>query len=262
MINKQIKLKQVTILLLILLLLFTMLFCILFTTKQFNLYKASRGPSGLGSYPERGKYRINPETILASLEQGDIDIFVPISATSELGYPLFSPGSFPWKQSDYLKIANAVHQSVWQENLDGWRIYSMFYFIECQDYPIGFDGGEITFFRPTPNGPSYDIRTVIINPLSGEVEWGGASYPRTMFGWKSINLSELKITADIAFDVAEENGGRETRLEIENACRILLIFKPNGDNDGWSVIYSDGSQFYFNIEINPYTGQYRVIPIE
>ncbi len=157
-------------------------------------------------YPYSGDYDINPEIILAALEQGEADVFKPIFATPE-SYTYLPPGSFPWHQSDYLKIAHALHQYTWKENLDDWRLYSMDFFRGCQDNPYGFDSGEFIYFKVSNVRLDYVARILDIYPTGGTdggASWAEASYPRSIFGWKSIDLEKLEVTADDCLQIAKE----------------------------------------------------------
>ncbi len=208
------------------------------------------------SYPSKGGYEINPETILSSLDRGETGVFVPIIATPEVYTPL-STGSFSWRQSDYLKIAEALAQFKWQENLSDWYVYMMTFYKECNDNPEGFDNGEIIYFKNyTENGTSYyDVYAVVVYPLFKQVVWGRSTFPKPLLGWKSIDLDRLKVTADDALQIAEDEGGREDRLKENNLCRIFIINNANqeGDND-WRISYSN-----FEIHIDPYSGRYKII---
>jgi len=50
-------------------------------------------------------------------KNGEKNVFTPVMATPEVDEKLYSE-PFPWKQSDYLNIANVLHQYVWNETLD------------------------------------------------------------------------------------------------------------------------------------------------
>lgn len=260
--HNRIKPKQIMMVLLVLLLLFGSIYLISYV---YWTSKAIRYPIGLESYPDKGKYKINPETILTSLDRGETDVFVPISVPIEESYRLFSPGSFSWRQSNYFKISSSTHHYVWEEKLDDWRLSAMHFSGNCLDNPNGFDGGEITFFKPTSDGSSYETRLIIISPLWGEVEWGGSAfYPHPpLFGWKSIDLDRLEVTADDALQIAEENGGQEIRKEVGNSCTVKIILSPNTDSGYvWRVYYFPGYPYYdaetFEINIDPYTGHYEI----
>ena len=204
-------------------------------------------------YPDHiGYYKINPETIIASLDRGEINVFAPESATPAA--PIFDT-SFSWHQSDYLKITNAVFQAVWNETINSWSLWNMIFDTTCQDNPGGFESGDIHFFKA--DGESdYTTREVLITPQYGNVSWGGGMYfQRPRSGWKSIDLNRLTVTADDALRIAEENGGKSFRLTKQNQCSISLILNIDA-YDGWRVTYQGNDDLsIFKVQIDPYTGK-------
>jgi hypothetical protein len=96
--------------------------------------------------------------------------------------------------------------------------------------------------------------------LWGEIKWGGGvSYPRSLFGWKSISLDKLKLTADDVLEFAEENGGQDARIKIENNCTIGVSLNPSGDSKAWHIgYYTGGIGSAFEMDLAPYTGWYRI----
>jgi hypothetical protein len=99
--------------------------------------------------------------------------------------------------------------------------------------------------------------------LAKEVDWGKGNtrFPRPLFGWKSIDIKRLKVTAEGALQVAEMNGGKDARLAVGNKCRISLLLPSNISNGDWDVFYNtDGTRTIFQVIINPYSGKYRILP--
>ena len=241
-------------------------FCIgiayeLHVVRETGLQQFNRLPSFVNDTNGSTEYEIDPKTILMSLEKGEQEIFNPIIATPEVYTPLVA-GSFLWTQSDYLKIASALGQIKWKEDLNDWYLFGMYFEKECGDNPKGFDSGSIIYFKAYNNGEitdylHYQTETIAIYPLFKNVVLGGDYIPRPLFGWTSISLNSLKVTADNALQIAEENGGREARLKVKNVCNIAIFTSPNlyGKNN-WEVRYSPAS---FDIYIDSYSGKYKVI---
>ncbi len=206
-------------------------------------------------------YEINPETILMSLDRGETEIFHSVVGTPEFGSPIVS-GSFPWSQPEYVKIATAFSKIKWQEDLNDWYIFGMFFEKQCSDNPKGFDSGSIIYFKAyTHNGTSdyfrYQTATIAIYPLFKSVVFGGDVFPRPLFGWQSLTISSFRITADDALKIAEEKGGEDARLKVNNVCNITVINTPYPrENNYWRVRYSPAS---FEIQIDPYTGKYKIL---
>lgn len=210
--------------------------------------------SDFDSY-ETGHYTINPMKILASLKRGETDVFTPELATPVA--PVFNT-AISWHQSDYFGIANAVYLRVWKETSDNWSLLGMVFQMTCRNNPDGFELGDIHFFKSITinDKKQFTTREVLITPRYGDLSWGGgATFPQPIFGWKSIDLAKLKITAEDALRIAENNGGQAFRLSKQNGCNISLILEPVA-YDGWNVEYggNDGLSS-FNIQVDSDTGK-------
>lgn len=264
MVNKSAKFKLITSLLLVLMLVIGVPYVIV----QENIEKTLRHPLN-SSYEETGSYMIDSATILEDLDQGKIDVFMPLIGSSDSNNTPYTPGfigSHPWSQSDYIKVAKALHQFVWKEDVRNWLIYSMFFYSGCKDDTIGLDSAKITYFKTANGFFSYNTRMIDIYPIRSGVSWGGdAKFPRPFYGWKSVDLEKLKVTADDALQLAEKIGGRDARLQVENVCTIDIILSPNTDSgDLWRITYfSDlmptGNSIIFKIQIDPYAGNYEIL---
>lgn len=214
-----------------------------------------RYPMYVTDFRDTGSYKINPETILEALHHGEINVFTPESATPEA--PI-SDKPILWNQSDYQEIASALHQVVWKESLDGWSVYGMVFKTSCQENPSGFTYGDITYFKSIfmDGRILYSAREIEIAPLYSDVTWGGGTnYPHPILGWKSVDLIKIKVNAEDALRIAEENGGKAARESVENQCRISIGLSGGS---GWKVAYAGNSSsplYLYKIEIDPYTGQ-------
>ena len=213
-----------------------------------------RYPSHLGF--ERGYFKIDPETILISLDNGDTRVFTPETTSPE--DPIFEK-YFSWQQSDYTKITAALHEFVWDESLNDWKLYYMHFNTPCHDNLSGFELGEYYYFKTIfhKNGKvGYAGRGLLVTPQYGDVEWGsGPNYPHPIIGWKSVNLDQVKITAEDALRIAEENGGKVARLAVKDDCTIRI--RLSGERVGWRVTISENStgSTIFTIKIDPNTGR-------
>jgi hypothetical protein len=213
-------------------------------------------PYSVTNFSDTGDYDINPHTILIDLKQSKRAAFIPIDKDPTEVNNAYVNDAFSWQQSDYLRVADALQQFVWNDSLDDWKIFGMVFWRRCRDDLIGFDSADITFYKYNNQG-GYKVREMDIYPSGGGVSVGAAdNWPRPLFGWENIELSLLKVTADDALRIAEENGGKEFRVIYQNECDILLVLKPNPSNmDDWSVYYNyQGNSKSFEIQINPFTG--------
>ena len=210
-------------------------------------------------FPDHIKYyKFDPTTILASLESGTTDVFVPETATPEA--PVFDM-SFSWGQSDYLEVANALYQHEWNETFDSWSLLSMIFETTCRDELDGFDSGDIHFFKIVETGSEtrYTTREVYITPQYGNLSLGAggqnADFLSRKPDWKSIDLNELAVSAEDAIRIAEANGGMSYRYYKHNECDIGMILNI-GAYGGWYVWYEGiGDYSNFFIQIDPYKGR-------
>lgn len=215
-------------------------------------------PSGLGDYLTKNYYSIDPVTIVESLDRGETDVFSPVIATPE-HYDRLSINPFPWEQSDFLRIADALHKHTWKESLDGWKVYNLWLYGDCQYEPLGFDLFQITYFKQI-DSETYTAREIDVYPLYGGVATGGGTnFPKPLFGWKNLELQRFNITANDALRIAEQNGGMDARLSVENDCSISVGITANAPV--WWISYSHFSNQVtgiFEITIDPYTGKHKV----
>jgi len=209
------------------------------------------------SYSSNGSYRFEPETILSNVKQDKVDIFTPIDKA--LAAPKYQP-QFPWQHSDYLIVADALHQFIWKESLDGWDLHDMSLYGECEPQPIHFSIFHVSYYRPT-GLQEYSAHMIGIYPLAGEGEWGGSDkFPRSIFKkWEYINQSRL-IKVEDALRIAENSGGELARSSVRNRCRISMGLGPY-PHPAWNVSYtvSGSVKRVFEIEIDAYTGEYEII---
>ena len=217
--------------------------------------KPKPNPNLLRDYPENrwGFYQFDPKTIFASLDRGK-DVFTPLLVDPNAVNVEYA--GIAWTQSDFLRVANALSQQVWNEplDLDSWSIYDFLFSGGCSDNFGGFDGFGITYYRTIKTGweTVYTARHIDLTPWKGVAEWGGDGDFSTpsIFGWTNIELTKFKTTAEQAVRIAEENGGKVARLNKENKCRIYVDIWENN----WSVDYSRAQ---FSVYIDPFTGEVR-----
>lgn len=214
-------------------------------------------PSTIGTFADTGDFTINPTTILASLNRGEMSVFTPTLATPSAD-KLFMPGSIQWTQSDYLKVANALSQVVWKDSLEGWFIYHLAFKNECQDNLSGFDSVDIIYYKTieVSRQKMYTARYIKIYPLAGVIYWGGGTNFPISEGWGAIDLKEFKITADDALRIAEENGGMKARSSVHNDCSISISLPNHNNDDSWDIAYY--YRVNFEIIVDPYSGEYEV----
>jgi hypothetical protein len=242
----------------------TCLFCLIFIiilAYDLNLSheESMKNPSYLSSYSDSGYFKINPKTILASLDQGNVSVFMQLLEDPNSIEPLTNV-SFSWAQGDFFKIAGTLGQFVWKDpmNMEDWSVKDVAFRTDCQDNLNGFDLASITYFTPidVKGKRAYTTRYIEIDPYYSMVRWGSeATYPQPiLLKWRSFNLATSTITAEEALRISENHGGKEARLQFNNKCVIYV--SSSKDNDKWHVDYISTN---FATYVDPYTGEYKIL---
>ncbi len=215
----------------------------------------SRKPNGLSSYPDVDYFKIDPKTILVSLDEGNADVFTPLQEDPDSVESLTNI-SFSWTQADILKIVAALGQVVWDDPMDlrHWSVYDVYFRKDCGNNPDGFDAASITDFKEVDvNGARvYATRYVEINPYySMVISASGATYSQPiLYKRKGVDLAGATITADDALRISEEHGGKEARQKVDNKC--LIMVNPTKIYDRWNIYYIPPADFFMQVDF--YTG--------
>jgi hypothetical protein len=220
-------------------------------------------PNIPSDYPENriGYYQFDPKTILAALDQGKTNVFTALSE-DDLNDADDEYIDIAWTQSDFLRVANALSQKVWNEPLDleRWDIYFILASGNCSENFSGFNHFYFTYYKTIETGWDniYIARHISLRPSVGTARWAGNGEFSTpvIFSWKNTELTKFKITAEQAVQIADENGGKADWLKSENKnrCSVSVSLDKNVRNTGsdWLVNYSSTQFFAF---INPFTGK-------
>lgn len=249
------KIKTKWVLTILILLLLT---SIIYIYEPFS--PGNKGPLSLSSlyYYNTGLIKLDPESVLQSLEEGNLNVFFPdfrLFDDRHIGPVLYNE-PVDWRQSDNLKIVNAASEYISNDSLDGWKLFSMAFNVDCQHMDRGLPGGDFQYFRTIfENGKMIDTwREIEISSEFSWIAWGsGAKYPHPLSGRKSIDLKMLKVTADDAIRIAEDRGGKELRSISQNQCSVHMVLWPQGTKKGWWITYNTSSDF--EVRIDPYTGE-------
>ncbi|HEU0293868.1 MAG TPA: hypothetical protein VFR47_14095 [Anaerolineales bacterium] len=214
-------------------------------------------------------YAINPETILASIGSDETELFMPLPSETETDTSQWLAKSYYWNDKEFMKVANALHQFVWNESLEKWSLYKAHYRIfQCQDESSRFEAADFIYFRRYDN--YYLVHTIWINPFNGEVGTGYTNYEYTGKR-KAIDFDKADIkNASAALKLSEDNGGRDAQLKDINGCSVDISLAPyafkhnflpipfSRTDWGWHAVYTnDNSEIIFEIVIDPYTGRYK-----
>ncbi len=203
-------------------------------------------------------YTIEPTSLLDSLKHGEM-AFTPVSQKPKL-IPFDQKVTVNWSQADYFDIANAVYEGVLEKTLLGWQLGSMDFALGCSKVQNGFQNGRFSFFSVVEdnNQESRLESSIDIDPSNNFVNVYETKYSPNLVDLKSIDMAQLKVSADRALQIAESKGGEEKRVSVKNACSISLALTRDRKNKWyWDVFYTrhDDRTVFFDILIDPYTGE-------
>lgn len=210
---------------------------------------------------QQGFYAIQPETILGVLTHNEDKVFTPITE-QDVNYSVTNP-SVNWAQSDYFQIVDAFYRLVLYDTLDDWELSSMSFVLGCADVDFGLQDGRFSFFKIVKNEHNEEVlvsRSIDVDPRYKIVLlWEREFYPYVITR-SSIDLADIKFNSAEALQIAEDNGGQNLRLSLNNECSIGLSLSPDSaEYRGWYVYYTrrDNRRLIFDLSIDPFTGDIR-----
>jgi hypothetical protein len=212
-------------------------------------------PMYMNSWYELKSYSFDPTTVLATIKQGEKDLF---KADSDFfADDVYNPGSFAWQQQDFLMVSSVLYEFASNRSLKGWHVHGWSFQRYCGGNPIGFDSARISYLNPDKGEhPTIGEFTIIdINLLNKTVSWGENRHFESdyFFGWQSFDPAKIKITADDALRIADEHGGKEIQQAFQNKdCSIEVSLNP--ETNLWEVIYFGTN---FKVIINANTSAYE-----
>jgi hypothetical protein len=209
----------------------------------------------------QGFYGIQPETLLDALAHGDSNAFVPVSEqdVDRSAPPTGSPVN--WTQSDYFQIVDAFYKLVLQDSLDDWNINSIDLARRCKDADVGWQDGSFEFFKIVRDKNNQEIlisRFIEVDPSSKVVLLWEREFSPYVVDRSSIDLAKIKFDGEKVLQIAEDGGGREARLSVNNACSIRVGLSPDSPKyRGWNSVYtrSDSGTSAFQINVDPFNGE-------
>ncbi|MFL7791835.1 MAG: hypothetical protein AB8I69_06820 [Anaerolineae bacterium] len=235
------------------------LFAVLTGGLGCGLYGCGEYPGETSLYYKEEYYAIDAQTLLPALEQGDTNLFALQAATPEPTQRDLPP--VQWSQADYYRVAQAFHEFVWQESMDGWELSKMSFRTNCADLSYGPQRAIFTVFRIT-RSRKQDSRlehTIYIEPRQNLVRGSETEIYPSQRRIASLDLVEMRISAKEALDIAESNGGKEARSAVGDDCVIDIDQDIGIKYRGWLVRYSGKGSALFWINIDTQTGEYEII---
>jgi hypothetical protein len=216
---------------------------------SYYLFTSEPGPSFPGTligFVDIGNSKIDPQTILKSVERGDTEYLFLMESDFPKDPQFIMP--IEWTQAEFLKVAMSVHQIVWGETLDGWNLYRMDFRTNCKDNPKGLSFAGFYYYKETvvKDQKTYLLRGIEIDPEHSYITWGSENWSRLFWGsWKVIDLDKVIFPVEKALVTAETRGGMDFRKSVGNECRIWISMIPEAyDRNDWRVRYDSHEAFW------------------
>jgi hypothetical protein len=205
------------------------------------------------------EFEIDSSTILIALSQGQNDVFFERKVAPATEIASRSEAPVNWNQADYFRVADALHQFIWNEPLDSMNPFWMYFNLSCSETEHGLQYANLLFFRTveTDRGKVRIKRGMEIDPRNNSIAVWETEYYPVLGKWKPIDLSKVEISADEVLQIAENSGGREKRMAVDNECYIVIVMSTDTIHyQGWTIDYSkaDNSDVFYE-EIDPVTGK-------
>jgi len=101
---------------------------------------------------------------------------------------------------------------------------------------------------------------VNILPQSGSIRLRKLEYALDEGGDRTIRWDDIKIPAEQALLIADENGGSVVRQALNAQCRIVIGLKAGIQGNDWRIRYEPINQpSVFEIAVDERTGKYRIL---
>ncbi|MBV6396393.1 MAG: hypothetical protein HFACDABA_01991 [Anaerolineales bacterium] len=208
-----------------------------------------------GYYGE-GEFSIDTSSIVESISNGNADVFVSMPSSSQSS-SIATGKPVRWSQENYLLIANALYQYVWNRPANDWNLNLMQFSVDCKLVDYGPQTGYFSFWEifTTQEGRRRVEHQIYIKPLKNSVNWYEIQYHPVVVDWPKINVDELNVSAIEALTIAEDAGGRLIRLTVENKCMIIETLAPRKEGNPyiWTVQYTDN----YAVSVDAITGKVR-----
>lgn len=206
-------------------------------------------------------YLINPDTILDDIARGKTTMFSQKTVVTPQPPLSQSLSTVQWTQKDYLSIAEALHQSVWNESIADWNLRYVYFAMNCEDVRKGPQFAHFILYKVVENNQQktrFENR-IYVDPSNNSVIWSEDEYRPSLVTQHPIELSKLAVSINEALKIAEEKGGQAARTKAANQCKVSGALINAADS--WRVSYTKTLDL-FEIDINAFNGKYKIIDVE
>ena len=188
---------------------------------------------------------INPATLLDDIRGGK-KLVLQVQKDTPDNPPFIMP--IGWSQNDFLEVAQAYQQVIWQDDPYLWHLYGVEFHTTCDNASGKFGMAEFYYYQAITKGGEnlYSVRAIEIEPEYGYLAWyEDGIISRSRFGTLTeINMENItKIPAEKALPLADQRGGNDYRKKENNICNISVFMTP--ERSDWSVIYSGKTSLQF-----------------
>ena len=207
-----------------------------------------------------GYFTISPKNILTDLSAGLEGDFIPSDTPPHVSFP--NEGDpVRWDIDDYMLIAHRVNEMFEKDSPGDWEFNMISGDWDCEHIDYGPQSAHFRMFKvyKTKKESFRMVNSIRILPRRNSIIWYIREESPVLFNWAVIDPRRLNISMGEAVEIAEENGGKETRAEEIDQCSLHVLYNPDGSfYGGWRVEYqnaiSDRLDLYL---ISPETGEVK-----
>jgi hypothetical protein len=211
-----------------------------------------------------GNYAIDSSSALETINNNDSLVFQKLDPELLLfEFPEVSP-PVTWTQSDYFTIANEFLRYIGDEPINkDTAVRTLSFRLTCEDVQFGLQDLRMRLYREglVDQERSHIEIGLYVLPQKRLVSWNKSEYVPDLRSQPTIKLGDIKIPAEQALQIAEDNGGRQARESVNNMCDIEIGIAGGVLGNDWGIGYrGDKSKGLFGITIDEKTGDYEVSP--
>jgi len=210
---------------------------------------------------EMGAYSFDAQTVRQSLTADQSDTFTQLPEFIVAPQWTEAP-PVQWYQADFYRVAQALHQLVWQEPLEDWKINQVFFRLRCAEAADGPQFMSFNLFKTVRirQANSRLKRRINVEPQRNQISWIGGEYYPERFRWPALDLTQIKIPAEQALQIAETFGGGVARWKVEDRCDIFGTLAAGAKDNSWLIRYSGNiGGLLFEIQVDAQTGKTKIM---
>lgn len=183
-------------------------------------------------------YQLAPQLLLSQIDNGDYATSFSQDDTYKI--PDNEIYSISWSSEELYKIVEAFLEYSNNGKLTEWNIVEVVIYQHCEKVQNGFNNLFIKLSRETKKEGRNSVleKNIEISPSYGYLEEYETSYFDYLGTENRIRLDTINETPELALRIAEDNGGRQIREQINDECEYG-VFSQQKFNKGWNVILFD-----------------------